>query len=70
VQSTWAGSARRRGELALRHSELFEVGADLRLPLPADEPLGYGRIPGQPHRKFCFAQNSEAICGSLRGLVD
>ena len=40
----------------------------MRLPLPADEPLGYGRIPGQPHRKFCFAQNSEAICGSLRGL--
>ena len=34
------GSARGRGELALGHGELLKVGADLRLPLPAQQAPG------------------------------
>src|SRR5206468_13040746 len=64
------GSARGRGELALGHGELLEVGADLRLPLAAQQAPGDVLELRQPHRELCLADDGQAALRHLGGLGD
>src|ERR1035441_7748100 len=64
------GSARGRGELALGHGELLQVGADLRLPLAAQQPPGDVLEFGQPHGEFCLTDDGQAVLRYPGGFAD
>jgi hypothetical protein len=55
-----------RRELALRHSEFFEVRADRWLPALALYRLRYGLVPWQPHGELYLTHDRQPRRFTLR----
>src|SRR6266536_3034366 len=57
-----------RGELAFGHGELLQVGADVRLPLAAQQAPGDVLEFGQPQGELGLADDGQAALGDPGGL--